>query len=1815
MDRRFALLLFLLLLPGCFGSQETAQPPADKETAPVRVAKGESPDKPEKEDPLANFDPSKFSLDGDDAEKMPKGETPAEPEMPAENATDEPAATPAASGELKALVIEGAPDPSQPFSGKENEPGTQVPEEVQRLLSSYDEEDFDAVAKLVLTYPQAEVRANACERLDDMDESRGAEALLICRAALRDPDFKVRRTAANSIRWRVDQEKWNGKEAVGELVTVLSDPESGYDALMTFNKLGPDAAPAVPYLLEILKDDDSNLRSEAVLALGAIGDAAKPFTLQIMAFAKQTTNANGGRALGMLGAEKELLILLKDSDYSVREVGYAGVPKLEKPRDATVSAVLKGAAGDEWYERSSAAEALGEIRPSTPQIVDALAKLATDEQSFVRDSAYEALGNLDPPSEKAIPILVKALQKEDEGRKYAVKQALSKCKGSPEIRLQALLALAAQGDEDVYYSMTQGAKEFYPVLGQIASDPSKSVAERAAALAALPSMRNSLERDWDEVNDELEALAVKFTDKNVPDQLRGAAGVVLDECGSEREDVNELLLIAVKSDGLARIRKNAISKLGWNEYEPALPTITKIIKSQDPALLLSALQSIDEFGPTAGDAVPVIVGLKLDPDSDDYDELVTAQVRALGAIAASPELSQPLMDKLLAATDKEDYLYETILHAKAQLIAANDLDASAVLPQIVMILKNSKEPYERTRAFDMLQTLGPKAASTTGLMITYLKSGESNDRDNAVETLESFGPAAKEAGPALAEAAGTWENPWRPLSALAVIKAGGPELATVVEKLMQNLDNRERVLDTLEEIGPSAGDAVPAVVKILDSPDDWERRNAINALIGMKEASKPALPKLKELALNDPEDYVRTLASEALLKIAPDDPGVAEIVFAHLDIDDDEAVETFMADLGDNAGPFLTEKLKSDAPGVRKNALLLLSKASLPREEELKIYQAQLASDDREVKGAAAHGLMKLGERSPEVASALVASLTGEGDDWQIHQDIYHCERQAKPAVVALILNSEASPALRRDAVTLLRDSFDPPSDAGLKPLYAALDGEDELQQMWSAITLARLGDRNAKVLKSLIVASQQEGELREMAIERLGDFTEKDGELQQQAQETLLSLLKSDDEDAVQNAIYSLRYEPLKSAVIAKLAAMLPDEKTKYSVIEILSTLEGPHQLDQAAFDLLTAELKNEDEEIADSAGRTLIASGPSGLNALTTALAAADSGISPDVQSAALLAICERSVESEQPLKLPDASIAKLQEMVAGGEGKGATAAAVVLAIADAKEVKLGPALLRGFDWEDYSLRDYASRAIEKRESEADFLIPQLSERVQNVTDEEKKAYFAGALSKLGKDSPEASAAIIAVLLDYEHGYEQQEIASKLSDAALKILMDKLGETEDAEQKSRALWAFYEAVRYRRSQKEKIAVPDMVREAVKDEDQQVALPAALILAQLDPTSADSVQPLLTAVTGDDVEWEAFEGLRKLGAVAAPAVPKLTELLESSDHRANVIQVLGEIGPAAAPAVPPIAKFLADRDLRYQAVQALQKIGPAASEAQEALNAQLHGAENLSSLAGALIAIKAPTEQLIAEYQRRLEDPYQKYDALSELQAIEKVTPIAPYLTKALKSDDVEFQVTAAGVITYLDEQDPAYLEPLLAHVDDKNKTVASAMIRAAAKQPNSADKMLPILTRKLAENDEDLQYSVIQSIGDYGEAAKDLVPPLSKLVTDETWGYNAIDTLGKIGPPAAAAVPQLQAVLLSPEVLADENKWRVTQRHWSAITTLGKIGPASKPALPRLLELYGAAEEDRGKERIAETIWQIDAQTAQQAGVEPPPKKEKED
>ena len=74
-----------------------------------------------------------------------------------------------------------------------------------------------------------------------------------------------------------------GEAAVPGLIEALKNDKTTYWACIVLREIGPAAKDAAPALAEKLKDPRPEIRREAVLALGALNEAAIPVLPQIAA--------------------------------------------------------------------------------------------------------------------------------------------------------------------------------------------------------------------------------------------------------------------------------------------------------------------------------------------------------------------------------------------------------------------------------------------------------------------------------------------------------------------------------------------------------------------------------------------------------------------------------------------------------------------------------------------------------------------------------------------------------------------------------------------------------------------------------------------------------------------------------------------------------------------------------------------------------------------------------------------------------------------------------------------------------------------------------------------------------------------------------------------------------------------------------------------------------------------------------------------------------------------------------------------------------------------------------------------------------------------------------------------------------------------------------------------------------------------------------------------------------------------------------------------------------------------------------------------
>lgn len=191
------------------------------------------------------------------------------------------------------------------------------------------------------------------------------------------------------------------------------------------------------------------------------------------------------------------------------------------------------------------------------------------------------------------------------------------------------------------------------------------------------------------------------------------------------------------------------------------------------------------------------------------------------------------------ATDKS-VQFEQIKKQPVEAVAA-----------LLEIIRSGTNARSQIAAYFTLSDLGPLAKSTIPFLIQQFTTNNGLIQFTAV-TLSGFGPDAKPAVPTLEKI------------------LNDPVLTKVLGDPVDRSDSRSELLycaaDCLSKIEPASPVLVPTMIKCLGATNIFCRRLAPKVLQQLGPIAKPAVPALKKACL-DSDESVRRYATNALSKI------------------------------------------------------------------------------------------------------------------------------------------------------------------------------------------------------------------------------------------------------------------------------------------------------------------------------------------------------------------------------------------------------------------------------------------------------------------------------------------------------------------------------------------------------------------------------------------------------------------------------------------------------------------------------------------------------------------------------------------------------------------------------------------------------------------------------------------------------------------------------------------------------------------------------------------------------------------------------------
>jgi len=508
---------------------------------------------------------------------------------------------------------------------------------------------------------------------------------------------------------------------------------------------------------------------------------------------------------------------------------------------------------------------------SLPKDVPSLVKLLRDKDTKVRASAADHLGKMREKAAAAVPALLLLLS--DDGVITGYEPFMG-------------TAPVPRVNDSVIRALQQIGPSALPEVTGALQNPDAKI--RVAAVKVLAGTRSP-------PKDVLPALV--RTLKDPKGAVRCSAVEALGSLGKAAKAALPAVITLAQNDLELEVRYYAIAAVSAIDSEgtQTIPVSIRALGDKDPNVRGEAARTLGDYGPRAKSAVAALtLGLA---DKEERARWISADfcmqravrydmAEALGKIGPAAASALPKLRKMLQ-TDEDGEVHATV----AQAVLRIDPRDKEALPALIKVLQDEDNgtggPEE---ALAVLESLGPAAAVAIPAIKKSLGDQDSFVRRAAATALAAV--AGKNAVPVLVEqmkserrmaekVRGSQQDDGENDSVCATIAAAlgnfGPDAAPAVPVLSaivadSQLFSFDKVdaVESLGKIGPAAKDAVPQLIEILDEKDGGLPRLAAVALGRIGPAAKAAVPRLLKLSDSDPNEDVQAAARAAVRRIAPD---------------------------------------------------------------------------------------------------------------------------------------------------------------------------------------------------------------------------------------------------------------------------------------------------------------------------------------------------------------------------------------------------------------------------------------------------------------------------------------------------------------------------------------------------------------------------------------------------------------------------------------------------------------------------------------------------------------------------------------------------------------------------------------------------------------------------------------------------------------------------------------------------------------------------------------------------------------------------------
>ena len=393
---------------------------------------------------------------------------------------------------------------------------------------------------------------------------------------LEDEDHNVRRAAAEAL-WKLGPE---AEPAIPELIEALSSEEDGDVSGRARRALVAIGEPSVEPLVGALRSDDQGARTQAAYALAQMRDKAK-------------------------AARPALIELLKDK-------GYTGNWRLEQ--------AITGQGKD---------------------VIPDLVKAMDDPDFVVRVRVAGVLSRFGQDGKAAVPVLIEALDHEDATIRRSAVFYLTEMGQAADPALPRLILRLKDDDletrRDAVRAVTfRGWRDDSAALALVEALQDKQIRKKAAQ--ALADMKNPVAAP---------ALKACLDDDDVGFRVDAAWALVY--CKPDAEAVLPVLIDALGNGDISIQSRaaGALRKLG-PDAAPAVPALTKALGHQRQDVRFAAVSALREIGPDAEGVIDALV-IALD---DEYDNVRLGAAISLRYFGPKAKSALPALEGLLDDPDQ-----------------------------------------------------------------------------------------------------------------------------------------------------------------------------------------------------------------------------------------------------------------------------------------------------------------------------------------------------------------------------------------------------------------------------------------------------------------------------------------------------------------------------------------------------------------------------------------------------------------------------------------------------------------------------------------------------------------------------------------------------------------------------------------------------------------------------------------------------------------------------------------------------------------------------------------------------------------------------------------------------------------------------------------------------------------------------------------------------------------------------------------------------------------------------------------------------------